>query len=76
MLKTLATEELKILNALADNGLMSNAELATLLKLDAAQVAGIRKELESAGIILKYRAIINWEKIESSGVNAVRSAAD
>jgi len=71
MLKTLATEELKILNALADNGLMSNAELATLLKLDAAQVAGIRKELESAGIILKYRAIINWEKIESSGVNAV-----
>lgn len=71
MLKTLATEELKILNALADNGLMSNAELATLLKLDATQVAEIRKELESAGIILKYRAIINWEKIESSGVNAV-----
>ncbi len=71
MLKTLATEELKILNALADNGLMSNAELATLLKLDAGQVAEIRKELESAGIILKYRAIINWEKIESSGVNAV-----
>ena len=71
MLKTLATEELKILNALADNGLMSNSELATLLKLDATQVAEIRKELESAGIILKYRAIINWEKIESSGVNAV-----
>ncbi len=71
MLKTLATEELKILNALADNGLLTNTELATLLKLDAAKVAEIRKELEAAGIILKYRAIINWEKIESSGVNAV-----
>ena len=68
MLKTLATEELKILNALADNGLMSNAELATLLKLDAAQVAGIRKELESAGIILKYRAIINWKKSKAAAL--------
>lgn len=71
MLKTLATEELKILNALAENGLQTNAELATLLKLEVAKVGEIRKELESAGIILKYRAIINWEKIESSGVNAV-----
>lgn len=71
MLKTLATEELKILNALAENGLQTNAELATLLKLDAGKVGEIRKELETAGIILKYRAIINWEKIESSGVNAV-----
>lgn len=71
MLKTLATEELKILNALAENGLMTNAELAAMLKLDAGQVSGIRTELESAGIIIKYRAIINWEKIESSGVNAV-----
>ncbi|MFO1472139.1 MAG: Lrp/AsnC family transcriptional regulator [Turneriella sp.] len=71
MLKTLATEELKILNALAENGLQTNAELASLLKLDEGKVSEIRKELETAGIILKYRAIINWEKIESSGVNAV-----
>lgn len=71
MLKTLATEELKILNALAENGLQTDAELASLLKLDEGKVSEIRKELETAGIILKYRAIINWEKIESSGVNAV-----
>lgn len=71
MLKTLATDELKVLNALGDNGLLTNAELATLLKLDEKQVTATRTELESAGIILKYRAIINWEKIESSGVNAV-----
>lgn len=71
MLKTLATEELKILNALAENGLQTNAELASLLKLEEGKVSEIRKELETAGIILKYRAIINWEKIESSGVNAV-----
>ena len=71
MLKTLATEELKILNALAENGLQTNAELASLLKLEESKVSEIRRELETAGIILKYRAIINWEKIESSGVNAV-----
>lgn len=71
MLKTLATEELKILNALGDNGLMSNEDLANLLKLEAKRIGEIRSELESAGIIIKYRAIINWEKIESTGVNAV-----
>jgi len=71
MLKTLATEELKVLNALGDNGLLTNSELATLLKLDEKRVGEIRSDLETSGIVLKYRAIINWEKIESSGVNAL-----
>jgi DNA-binding Lrp family transcriptional regulator len=71
MLKTLATEELKVLNALGDNGLLTNSELASLLKLGEPQISTIRSELESAGIILKYRAIINWEKIESGSVNAL-----
>lgn len=71
MLKTLATEELKVLNALGDNGLLTNGELATLLKLDEKRVGEIRRDLETSGIVLKYRAIINWEKIESSGVNAL-----
>jgi len=71
MLKTLATDELRVLTALGENGLSTNGELATLLKLDEKQVSAIRHELETAGIIIKYRAIINWEKIESSGVNAV-----
>ena len=71
MLKTLEADELKILNALAENGLLGNQELASLVKLDEKRVGEIRSELESAGIILKYRAIINWEKIESGGVNAV-----
>lgn len=71
MLKTLEADELKILNALSENGLLSNQELAALVKIDEKRVAEIRSELESAGIILKYRAIINWEKIESGGVNAV-----
>lgn len=71
MLKTLATEELKVLNALGDNGLLTNGELATLLKLDEKRVGEIRSDLETSGIVLKYRAIINWEKIESSGVNAL-----
>ena len=59
MLKTLEADELKILNALAENGLLGNQELASLVKLDEKRVGEIRSELESAGIILKYRAIIN-----------------
>jgi len=71
MLKTLATEELKILNALSENAMLTNADLASLVGGDISRIAEVRSELESSGIILKYRAIINWEKIESSGVNAV-----
>ncbi|HRP69083.1 MAG TPA: Lrp/AsnC family transcriptional regulator [Turneriella sp.] len=71
MLKTLTTEELKVLNALGENGLLTNAELATLLSLDEAKAGEIRSNLEASGIVLKYRAIINWEKIESSSVNAL-----
>ncbi|MCX7633786.1 MAG: Lrp/AsnC family transcriptional regulator [Turneriella sp.] len=71
MLKTLDADALKILNALSENGLLTNAELASLTRLEEKRVAEIRHELESSGIILKYRAIINWEKIESPGVIAV-----
>ncbi|MBV6492377.1 MAG: Leucine-responsive regulatory protein [Turneriella sp.] len=71
MLKTLTTEELKVLNALSENGLLTNAEIASLLKLEEATAAEIRSNLENSGIVLKYRAIINWEKIESSSVNAL-----
>jgi len=71
MLKTLSADELKILNALAENGLLTNSELSALLKIGDAEIASLRTGLESAGVILKYRAIINSEKIESTGVNAV-----
>lgn len=71
MLKTLKTQELRILNALSENALLSNAELAAIAQIQEAEVLEVRRELENAGIILKYRAIINSEKIESSGVNAV-----
>ncbi len=71
MLKTLKTQELRILNALSENALLSNAELASIAQIQEAEVLEVRRELENAGIILKYRAIINSEKIESSSVNAV-----
>lgn len=71
MLKTLSAEELKILNLLSESGSQTNAELAKKLNLKESDVTPLRQQLENDGIILKYRAIINWEKIESPGVNAV-----
>lgn len=71
MLKTLSTEELKILNLLSEAGAQTNEELAKKLGMNESEVTSLRKQLEQEGIIIKYRAIINWEKIESPGVNAV-----
>ena len=70
-MKTLSTEEIKILSALGDDSSLAVKDLANLLKLPQDEVSRIKKSLEDDGIILKYRAIINWEKIESTTVTAV-----
>ncbi|MES0491172.1 MAG: Lrp/AsnC family transcriptional regulator [Leptospirales bacterium] len=71
MLKTLTDEEIRILTTLEEKGNIPNAELALLIKIDEAKVREIIKNLTEQEIILKYKAIINWEKIESPGVAAV-----
>lgn len=71
MLKTLSTDELNILNKLETHGNLDNARLAESINLPVEKVTILREQLEKDKIILKYRAIINWEKIESPQVVAV-----
>lgn len=71
MLKTLSTEELRLLNRLENRGNVSDSVLAKDLDLDESDVTRLREQLEKDQIILKYRAIINWEKIESPEVVAI-----
>lgn len=71
MLQTLSTEELKILNALEENADISDENLAAKAELGIDETQNLKKKLQKEGIILKYRAIIDWEKIESPAVTAV-----
>lgn len=71
MLKTLTTEELRLLNLLEEDAEQSVEELAASLGSEAGSVKELKDRLENEGIILKYRAIVNWEKIESPEVIAI-----
>ncbi len=71
MLRTLSTHELKILRLLEENSHLSVEEIARDTEIEEELIRDIIRQLEEEGIILKYRAIINWEKIESPEVTAL-----
>jgi len=55
--------DLKILKHLQDNARLSNQELADLVNLSASACHRRVKILESNGVIEKYQAKINYEKL-------------
>ena len=71
MLKPLTSLEIQIIQELEKNGIIKNDILSQKLNNSEEKIAKIRNQLESDGIILKYKAIINREKIESSEVIAI-----
>ena len=62
MLKPLSTEELKLLQFLEEDSNRSYDELAQLVSVSKEKIEAMISELQAEKIILKYRAIINWEK--------------
>lgn len=71
MLKPLSTDELKLIQLLEDDCTRSDEDIAKILKLSAKDVEQMKSSLEDEKIVLKYRAIVNWEKIESTEVVAL-----
>lgn len=71
MLKPLTKEEITILNLLEENSGADIEAIAQKSRLSVDEVNEIIKSLEKDEIILKYKAIINWEKIESPGIVAI-----
>ena len=53
----------EILNLLQGNARLSAAEIAAMTKKTVEQVEAVIKQMENDGIILKYAAIVNPEKI-------------
>ena len=62
---------MRILEVLTDDARTSVAQIAIMLGRAETEVAEAIRELEEKRIILKYRALINWDKVESGEVEAL-----
>ena len=63
----------EVLKILEENARLSDKEIATLAGLKESEVKSIIGELESCGIIRKYKAIIDYEK---AGIESVQALID
>ena len=61
----------KVLKILADNARCPIDDIAVMTGLSAEQVEADVKELESAGLIRGYKAVIDWEKLDNAYVSAL-----
>lgn len=61
----------KILKLLKDDARLSIDMLANILGVDAETIRGVVSDLEQDGTIVKYLTLINEEKLEESGVEAL-----
>lgn len=64
-------KKLEILHLLHENSRLSSSTIAHSLGLNVAQVEHMITELEQAKVIVRYSAVVNWDKVESERVNAV-----
>ncbi len=62
---------IKLLKLLGQNARYSVAELATMLGTDEQTVREQIAEMEKTGLIRGYKAVIDWEKLDSAAVSAL-----
>ena len=60
-----------VLKILAENARCSAEEIAVMTGVDVSTVKNDIKELEAAGLIKGYKAVIDWEKLDNAAVSAV-----
>lgn len=62
---------ISVLKILAENARCSVEDISVMTGLSAEDVKRDVKELESAGLIRGYKAVIDWEKLDNAFVSAV-----
>lgn len=60
-----------ILKILADDARTTTRQLATMTGTSTAEVAKLIKQAEKDRVILKYKTVINWDKVENEQVWAL-----
>ncbi len=66
-------KEEEILKILEENARISDKEIARMLGIEVNEVKEIISKLERAGVIRKYKAVINYEK---AGIETVQALID
>lgn len=61
----------KILKLLSKNARYSNEDLAVMTGLSEDEVTVEIAEMEKAGLIRGYKAVIDWERLDSAKVSAI-----
>ena len=61
----------KILKILANNARCSIEDISLMTGMSEADVAREMRELEEAGLIRGYKAVIDWEKLDNAYVSAL-----
>ena len=67
------SKEKEIFGILQENARLSDKEIARMAEMAEEEVKGIISKLESKGIIIKYKAVINHEK---AGIDTVQALID
>lgn len=62
---------IKILKQLAENARYDIHDIAVMCGISEAEVAAEIKEMEAAGLIRGYKAVIDWDKLDNSKVSAI-----
>ncbi len=63
--------EKKILEILEQNCRHTPRQIAVMLGVDESQVISVIDKLENEGVVLSYKALINWEKTATERVSAL-----
>jgi DNA-binding Lrp family transcriptional regulator len=61
----------EILKVLEDDARTTTKQMATMTGLSPDEVAGLIEKAEKDRIILKYKAVINWDRVENEKVWAL-----
>ncbi len=63
--------ELEVLRLLEENARMKDEEIAEVLAIPVDRVREIIKKFKDDGVILKYKTIVDWEKVQEDFVYAL-----
>ncbi|MBE6632823.1 MAG: Lrp/AsnC family transcriptional regulator [Ruminococcaceae bacterium] len=61
----------KLLKLLSRDSRISEGDMATMLGLSEEEVRAEIREMEEAGIIRGYKAVIDWERLDDAYVSAI-----
>ena len=61
----------KILKALEDNATLTPEQLAVMMGKETGEIKNLIKKYEADGVILGYKAMIDWDKTDREYVTAL-----